>query len=286
VGSGCLLALPFRLEASGIDPCPWEETTAATWEAGTTLKPVVALRPVPCVAYFDESGHFRPPSFGQPNEACTVGVFVTSDSTSERAAVRDLVNQIRARHAVRHGMGARYDADGLAESDLEVVADVMRAHDEEWKVGYFHLSLTERGGAEFREMMRALASAVRTKAGDLRGADALDLRPLVAVARIERMSDANMTYLSLWFHALRKTLLQFRDWGILPLMRAVIDRRPGLDDRDVLDLVGRVAHGVIFDEVYGERLGELMGVRPTNGFSASIGGDEGTPGLVVADLIT
>lgn len=239
---------------------------------------------VRCIGYFDESGRFLSPTLGQHDEQCVIGFLVVSDSPEERDAVARLAADMRTRHEAHHG-GARYDASGLDGPDLEAIADVLRSHQQEWKLGHVQLPLTPEDPATFREMMQAYTTLLRDKARDLDGAGTLDVRPHFSAARIDALSNANRAYLTLWFTALRQTFVAFRAWGILPIMRAVIDRRPGMQHEDVLNVVGRMAQSATFPEVYGGRLGELLGVRRTVGFEAKIRGDEGTPGLLVADLI-
>jgi hypothetical protein len=206
------------------------------------------------------------------------------DSDEERAVLKTVVRPIREAGTRRQGRRGVFDAGRLTEGDLTNLADAIRSHNE-WLCDHIGSPLTAEDMRDYREVLSGFATWVREMGPRLRGPAALDLRPAFAAERLEASSDADVACLAHWFHRASPAATRLRDRRTLPRMTATIDRRPGLESADVLELLGRLTVYTTYLEVYRLRLGEMVGVSPTPGFRVRSSGDEVSDGLVVADVM-
>ena len=113
----------------------------------------------------------------------------------------------------------------------------------------------------------------------------VDLRARVGAASIENLSPQDTAFASTWFHVLGVLLEDLRAKGVLPHVRAVVDERSGMPDPRALEILGRLQMFHSFRDEFPNWRREFLGVDPSSAFNASFAGDQGTPGIALADLL-
>lgn len=239
-------------------------------------QPVVRLRPVRCIAFFDESGQFA-----SRGDLDLVATLVVTDHVSQLDQLRRIA-AVLAPATERVSNRRKLVLDLVTDEMLDDVRQTVRAS--EWLIHHAGVRWDRQAVNGCRDAVASYAAMVREFAHKI-GNGIPDLRPLVAASGLEGLSDGNVAYTNTWFHVLETTLKWLRSRGILPLVRAVVDRRPGLSDAVPLELLGRLSVFTVFGDVYRGRLTEALGCQPTFSFNATMSGDERSDGLVVVDLI-
>lgn len=229
----------------------------------------------PALLYIDESGQFRRPRAGDPDEWGVVAGVVFRDAPQNRARIAATVRAIRDRH------GPAPKAAEYAADDWMLVTDLVH------EIGYprrisvrYDATHTDECARAMRELESVVCRAARKVVPDVRVlAEVERTRAELAAAR-ERGLGTYIVQLAL---LVRQFIEWFRDAAIVPRVSVTLDEKIPREATALAGFLCRFAVSTTFPERYGQRPGLVWG-RGEIG-SGWVSTDRDCDGLVIADAL-
>lgn len=232
--------------------------------------------------FVDESGQLQAPWDGRPHEVGVVAGLLIPDTLRDRKALSALLGQLRQRVFGNPNSRDEIKAGMLDANAYDLIAREVR---ERWVFGFPSLQINEQAVKDLKATFRTLTLAVDEGRGKLRGGKQLDLRISFLERQYSSAVDQHPIYMALLFTLYRDTARWFRRNGILPRLDVRLDDKLRRADRELHNFFGRLSIWTEYPEIYGNRLGALLGVDPSNDFRCEVTSDAEEEGLVVADAI-
>lgn len=241
-----------------------------------------AFRRAAGILFVDESGQLQAPWDGRPFEFGALGGLSIPDHQVHHEALTQLLRKIRRRLFGDPDSKGEIKAQML---DMDIYDLVAREVRERWILVNPTLPITLETPLEFQRAFEHLLQAGNLNREKLHGDKNLDLRLDFLVRQYREALERYPVYMALLFHLYRETARWFRKNGILPQLKVWLDDKLPRTSQELADFWGRFAIYTEYPEVYGRRLGEVLGVDPSPDFTCQVSSDSEVDGLVIADAI-
>jgi hypothetical protein len=232
--------------------------------------------------FIDESGQLQAPWDGRPHEIGVVAGLLMPDTQRDRDAIAHLVSQLRQRVFGTPDCREDIKAKMLDSAAYGLIAREIR---ERWVVGYPSLEITQQAVNDLKSTFDVLESTVGESRRKLGNGKALDIRLDFLRRQYSTAVEQHPIYMSLLFSLYRDTARWFRKNGILPGLTVWLDDKLRRADKELHNFFGRFATWTEYPEVFGKRLGALLGIDPSADFTCNVSSDSEQDGLVIADAI-
>ena len=254
--------------------------------------PAIALQIRPLLMLVDESGRLRAPAPGAPNEVGVLGALIVPAYPHDLGELRDMVRRLKKGVLGNPDSPEVVKAGMCGEGDLRVLAASIK-HQYDWLLAFTSTTYSAADAEKFRDTIRdlgkGLSNAQEAKPNAAGHPGGLN-HELVATAlrrveaAYERLAERDPVYAVLLFRLLVDATERLRADGILPLFEAHLDERPRAEG-EAVNILARFAVYTQYPEVYSKRIGELVGLEPTRGFTGHFTSDDVQAGLIVADIL-
>jgi hypothetical protein len=228
------------------------------------------------VVFVDESGSFR----SAHGETATMAAVTLPDTPEQLAKLRDLVQQLRVRFPECVDPKGRVKGKLLPEPAFVLIADDIR---ERWVWNHCEIPLAASTSTDFAKTFGVMRASLPK--GNLGLLEQFDLHVASLERELESASEKFSVHLGLYFAVLRLTAQWFQQNSILPSVRVYFDEKLPRTAQHLADFLVRFTFGVTFDEVYRDRLGELLGTSPCHELRGEVSTDDEQDGIVIADAV-
>jgi hypothetical protein len=251
---------------------------------------MVALQVRPLLMLVDESGRLRAPSPGASDEVGVLAAVLVPAYRQDLAQLNDIVRELKRRVLGNSDSPDVVKARMCEDADLRFLATSIR-HQYDWLLVTTGATYSANDAAEFaatiRDLGKGLSAADEGKPGAV-NPDGLDPSLVAQTLRevelaYEALAERDPVFAALLFRLLVEITEHTRRSGLLPLIDARMDHRP--IEEGAVNTLARFTVFTQYREFYARRLGEMLGLRPTAGFSARFTTDHVQSGLILADIL-